>query len=417
MTRVKRILVLLLSLSMVLTGAVTSNAATQEVSNLKTLAKIVKKHSLKHEGKYNIRYTGGNADLNSLFEREGDFFASTLSMMDNPANSNDADYMVGLFKWNAQNTLTWDADTGIIRFNLRFYETLKQTRYVTRRVKKIVSKLGLRRMGNYDKVKTIYQYICKQLRYSYNTVSADYSPYGALKNHKGVCNAYSLLMYKLCVAVNVPCKYIGGYFYDDKGARCEHAWNIVALVDKWYNMDITWDDNRSDGGCNYNYFLRGSKDFDSHDPSTIHTMDKCYRTGDFALQFPIAKKRFNPKTMSDVNSKIRIGGMGYSDTDLLTGIYPSSYTFKVKKGKIFDIQLQFKKGMEKLVESMSYSIIYGKERLASVRDFGILVDKNDGQSYTDLELKGGEKGSVRLKIYLYLKNGQQLAFCFSGEVT
>lgn len=49
-----------------------------------------------------------------------------------------------------------------------------------------------------------------------------------------------------------------------------HAWNMVELYGKWYNLDITWDNKiETEGSISYNYFLKKNDDF-----YTDHRMQK-----------------------------------------------------------------------------------------------------------------------------------------------
>ena len=88
----------------------------------------------------------------------------------------------------------------------------------------------------------------------------------------------------------------------------------------------------------------------------------------------------------------------------------------MKRGKIFDLQLQLKKGKDKLVKRMDYEIVSGKSNLKSVKNYGMCYDKSDGMPFTDLELKGGKKGNVAVKLILVLKNGQKFVYNFTGKV-
>ena len=410
----------MLCATMLLTSPSISEAATHTASNLDKLAQIVRKYSLKRKGKFNVRYTGKDKDLDSLFDLNGGFFDSMISLLDDPSTSNDADVLVGNYKWDRDDSVVWNPDTGIIKFNLRFYDNLKQMKYVNRKIKTIVKKLGVKKMSNYNKVKTFYKYLAKTITYPDPVTDKDYeySMYGALKKRKAVCNAYAMCMYKLCVEAGVPCKYIGGTYTNSKGKKYGHAWNIVALGDKWYNLDLTWDDDDYFGEVAFDYFLKGSSDFDAYERSVKHTMDKPYRTGEFKKNFPIAKKKFNPNTMSDKNKKIKIGGKRkvYSYKDILSDIYPSSRKFTVKRGKIFDLQLQLKDGKDKLVKRMDYEIVSGRSYLKSVTNYGMCYDKSNGSPFTDLELKGGKKGNVAVKLILVLKNGQKFIYNFAGKV-
>ena len=82
------------------------------------------------------------------------------------------------------------------------------------------------------------------------------SAYSALVNGRTVCAGYARAFQYLLQQMDIPCYYCTGY------AGEAHAWNIVALDDGYYNVDVTWDD--SDGG-RYDYFNKTDTDYaDSH---------------------------------------------------------------------------------------------------------------------------------------------------------
>lgn len=74
--------------------------------------------------------------------------------------------------------------------------------------------------------------------------SIDYTAFGALVNRTAMCNgyalAYSLLMQKL-----------GLQSYIIASDALNHAWNMVVIDDKWYNLDTTRDDSRYMKGSTY----------------------------------------------------------------------------------------------------------------------------------------------------------------------
>ncbi len=406
-------------------------AAAESAASLEELAEIVTAHGLKRESSFDVTYTGADKDLDELFDAEGDFFDSTLTMHDDPSTSDDADYLAGMMNWEADDTLSMKGDT--LYFNLKYFDTLEQTRYVNEQIPQILSELGVAGMGNYEKVVAVHDYICKLITYSSTGADAESSVYGALVDHKALCNGYALCMYKFLVEAGVPCKFIGGKAGTgrDSGA---HAWNIVALGDRWYNVDLTWDDDDEAGSFGYDYFLKGSTDFDAADPGEVHTMDKPYRTGAFAAAFPIAKTAFDPKTMSDENHSVTIGGNGgaledsaeaaeaasgqktYKIGDLVEGKYPSSGTFAVKKGKKQFLQLYIKSGMDQVVSKVTYKVTAGKACVKSIKNEGLCTDEESGLPFTELSFKGKKKGKVSVKIVLKLKNGQSLGSTFKGKV-
>ncbi len=92
---------------------------------------------------------------------------------------------------------------------------------------------------------------------SYN-VSAEMnqSAYSAMVNGEAVCAGYARAFQYLLQQLGIPCYYCTGY------ADESHAWNIVALDDGYYNVDVTWDD-AAEGS--YDFFNKTDADYkDSH---------------------------------------------------------------------------------------------------------------------------------------------------------
>ena len=261
---------------------------TEKAATMKQLAKLVSKHGVKRDTKFTVRYTGNSKDIDKLLSDEDfTFFTSTLALVDDPATSDDADYLAG--NLNLSDNYEVYATGKTIVFKMEYFETKKQTNYVNSKIPGILKKLGVKKLSNYQKVKKIHDYVCKLITYKddYKKCSSMYS---ALKTGKGLCNSYALCMYKLLTEAGVPCKFVGGTAGTGRDSG-GHAWNIVKLGGKWYYLDATWDDEGKNK-ISYDYFLKGSSDFDKADPSQKHTLDKPYRTGEFAKKFPIAKKAF-----------------------------------------------------------------------------------------------------------------------------
>jgi len=114
-----------------------------------------------------------------------------------------------------------------------------------------------------------------------------------------------MLFYKFMIELNIPCKYITGIgISEDPG---EHGWNIVKLGDKWYNIDVTWDDPMhyntdeslsEENKIIYDNFLKGSKEF-----NIKHKKDKKFETEEFASQFPISETDYK-KTKEESKSSL-----------------------------------------------------------------------------------------------------------------
>ena len=84
-----------------------------------------------------------------------------------------------------------------------------------------------------------------------------YTAYAALCKKKAVCQGYSTLFYRMCEEAGVDAKVITG---SSKGEN--HAWDIVEIKGKYYNVDSTWDAKKAPK--NYKYFLKSNKGFKKH---------------------------------------------------------------------------------------------------------------------------------------------------------
>lgn len=113
--------------------------------------------------------------------------------------------------------------------------TLKQK---TNQVKEAVAGMSSR----YEKVHYFHDWLCSNVTYSYSTSELVYSAYGALVNGSAVCEGYSRAMQLLCDETGIPCYLIYG-----RSRGVEHMWNAVELESSWYQLDVTWDDDDSNG--------------------------------------------------------------------------------------------------------------------------------------------------------------------------
>ena len=143
-------------------------------------------------------------------------------------------------------------------------------------------------MSDYEKIKAVHDYIVTNAAYvalnkiDETTVSIPntnkygisvYSPY-ALSNSEntkniGVCQAYAGLFQKFMDKLCIKCYYVTGKTTEN------HAWNIVKLEGKYYNIDLTGDDpvdgnkgiteqNPPKSGLEgYNFFLKSNTTFNS----------------------------------------------------------------------------------------------------------------------------------------------------------
>ncbi len=195
-------------------------------------------------------------------------------------NGKEGDYL----KWHCQGwtvkaSISGNSNEGYdlnIFYDVSYLSSLEQEEKVDEEVSNLLKSLDLSNKTDYQKVKAIYDYICSNVTYDHDNLndesySLKYTAYAALINKTAVCQGYASLFYRLALDAGVDTRVISGE------AGGPHAWNIVKLNGKYYNLDSTWDAGRS----TYAYFLKNTNDFDDH------VRDNDYQSNDFIEEYPM----------------------------------------------------------------------------------------------------------------------------------
>ena len=128
-------------------------------------------------------------------------------------------------------------------------------------------------MTNKEKIKVIHDYIINNTKYDQdrsdknNIKYKSDTAYGALIEGHALCGGYTDAMMLFLEKFNIK---------SYKKSSENHVWNYIYLDDKWYNLDLTWDDPVSRDGKNileHHFFLIDNEELLKLD-KTEHTYDK-----------------------------------------------------------------------------------------------------------------------------------------------
>ena len=110
-----------------------------------------------------------------------------------------------------------------------------------------------------DQEKYLHDEICKMNTYDSNN-HMNQSAYSALTTGSSVCAGYARAFQAACQRLGITCYYVTGV-----SMGSTHAWNIVKIDGKFYNVDLTWDDSISEsiGFVSYDYFNKSDAAFSS----------------------------------------------------------------------------------------------------------------------------------------------------------
>ncbi len=120
----------------------------------------------------------------------------------------------------------------------------------------------LKKDSDFESVKAAYDYIINRVDYDYDY--NNYLDYEGFRDGVMVCSGYSMALFHLLVDMNIPVRIVNGYCTEEEKSVTAHAWNVVKIDGKWYNVDATWDDPGEEKDIQYQYFLKSDADFGNH---------------------------------------------------------------------------------------------------------------------------------------------------------
>lgn len=182
------------------------------------------------------------------------------------------------------------SNAGYIQYTMSYHSDAEQEAKLTAAVAEAMTTLQLNGLSEAKKITKIHDYICNHVDYAYNSTEEQiYTAYGALCTGKAVCQGYAVLFYRLCKEAGLSVRIISG-----TGNGGPHAWNIVRIGSKYYNVDCTWD---GQDAATYNEFLLKSEaDFRDHTRESwpvagSHCLD--YTSAEFNAQYPMTEKSWD----------------------------------------------------------------------------------------------------------------------------
>ena len=271
-------------------GAVQS-IGVSSYTTISSAARYVKQQMLARKtGKIQFDYIMSSCPAGKTAKIYSDIMEKVYAITTKPQEGDYLRYHVYLFPDFDKMKQPWikNGSTYAITYSLQFgyVSTASQESVMASEIKNVVSKLKLTYCSDLEKVKKIHDYICKNVSYD-KTKNKDvkkyptqYSAYGALRDKTAVCQGYATLFYAMCIQAGISARVITG-----KALGGNHAWNIVKVGSKWYNIDTTWDSQSY--GIIYNFFLKNNAKFSDHDRAYE------YKTPSFYSSYPMYRSSYS----------------------------------------------------------------------------------------------------------------------------
>lgn len=105
-----------------------------------------------------------------------------------------------------------------------------------KKMNRIAKKCRVRKASKAKKIKKIHDWLIRRTSFNRSVNNKQrYNAYGALVNRKAVCMGYAMAFKMIAEKNRIECQVV-------MNLRGTHAWNVVKIGNKWYNVDVTQDD-------------------------------------------------------------------------------------------------------------------------------------------------------------------------------
>ncbi len=155
-------------------------------------------------------------------------------------------------------------DNGEITLKVFYLYSEKRINEITEKVEEILNNLNVNDLEDYDKIKTVHDYIINNVKYDVDRNEVNdskyesYNAYGPLFQGYATCNGYTDLMAIFLTKMGFDNYKIATTKDEISYSNTGHIWNAVKVNDEWLHLDLTWDDPVSDDKKDYlfhTYFL------------------------------------------------------------------------------------------------------------------------------------------------------------------
>ena len=169
-------------------------------------------------------------------------------------------------------------ESGEITLKITYLYTKEDITYINKKVKEIIKNNIKNDMNDYDKIKSIHDYIINNTKYDVernengDSTSDSYKATGLLKDHLATCNGYSDMMAIMLSAMGYDNYKIATTPDEISYSATGHVWNAVKVDGKWLHLDLTWDDPVSSDNKDYlyhKYFLVTNEEMEEADKGDV----------------------------------------------------------------------------------------------------------------------------------------------------
>ena len=155
-------------------------------------------------------------------------------------------------------------ENGEITLTIEYLYTDEEIQAINAKADEVLASILTEDMDDYEKIKTIHDYIVNNTKYDVERNEEEtseydsYTAYGPLFQGYATCNGYTDLMAIFLTKLGYNNFKVATTPDEISYSSTGHIWNAVYFEDNWLHIDLTWDDPVSSDGKDYlfhTYFL------------------------------------------------------------------------------------------------------------------------------------------------------------------
>ena len=247
-----------------------ANPLRSAISNQDAVIAALRDGLRNHSQEITVTFRYGANVFHQLSDLAKDWIEAALEETEKPTEGDYIRYQYGGYEITSQYEQVGEAYTYTVSIVPDYYMYLVHEEAVTARLRDVFETFSFdETTSDYEKIRTIYDYVCSHVRYDQVHKGSDSdrmrsTAYAALIWNTATCQGYCALLYRMLREAGIPCRIVTGLAQTGAGEEF-HAWNIAALDGVYYALDATWDANLPPG-TPYTYFLRGTAGLTDHQP-------------------------------------------------------------------------------------------------------------------------------------------------------
>ncbi len=235
-----------------------------------------------------VSYTSQSDNMADIDKLIGELMECALSETDKPDEGDYLRYQMGGYDLDYSYEKDSEGYFYTVVIRPAYYSDAEQEKEVSQAIDEAIQSFAFDETStDYEKVRAVYDFVYANVDYDIiHKKNSGYhlksTAYGALIYKHALCQGFSVLMYRMLRECGIDCRIVTGTAAID-GEEEFHAWNIVKVDGRFYDLDASW--------CRQleteDYFLKCDAQLEDH------FKDEEFLSEEFLEKYPMSEESYS----------------------------------------------------------------------------------------------------------------------------